>query len=128
MSDEDDLLPDGTQALWTKVQWAAQGAENDGAISFEDRQLLIELSTLLKAFKIKEVATLRLLLEKHGSPAIDVNAKATICWVCMKEDNRSKGVCPRNHERTQHHEKCCNEPNNWREVPVDQHVNCEADR
>jgi hypothetical protein len=64
MSDEDDLLPDGTPALWTKVKWAAEGAENDGAISFEDLQILRELSVLLQASKIKDVATLRLLLSR----------------------------------------------------------------
>lgn len=69
MSDEDDLLKDGTPSLWTKVKWAAEGAENDGAISFDDLQILRELSVLLQAYGIKEVSTLRLLLKGYmGSP------------------------------------------------------------
>lgn len=65
MSDDIDLKPDGTPTLGTVVLWAGQGAEADGQISFDDLQLMRELSSLLREFKVTDIATLRTLLERR---------------------------------------------------------------
>jgi hypothetical protein len=62
MSDDVDLKPDGTPTLAQIVLLAGEGAYSDGAISFDDLQVMRELSSVLKEFKVGDVGTLRNLL------------------------------------------------------------------
>lgn len=56
------LKPDGTPTLAQVVVWAGEGAESDGAISFEDLQVMRELASLLYEVKVDDLVALRNLL------------------------------------------------------------------
>lgn len=62
MVDEERTNHDGTPTLGTLVFWAGQEAECDGAISFDQLQVMRELAALLNENKIDDVEALRNLI------------------------------------------------------------------
>jgi hypothetical protein len=62
--DAERMNPEGTPTLGTLVLWAAQGAEADGAIGFDDLQELRQVAALLNEHEVDTVDALKLLIAR----------------------------------------------------------------